>query len=83
MPISDKDKISTTTAADLLGVSPATVRKWVMNRWIPFEALGRNNFVSRKYIEKIDRDPASAHGEVMKALLIVRDQRVRQTPKAA
>jgi excisionase family DNA binding protein len=83
MKISDKDKITTTQAADILGVSPATVRKWVMNQWLPFESLGRNNFVSRKYVEKINREPASAHAEVMKALAIVREQRTRQTPKAA
>ena len=83
MKIPDKDKLGTSAAAEILGVAPATVRKWIMHGWISHESLGRNNFVSRKYIEKINRQPASAHGEVAKALLIVREQRFRQTPKAA
>lgn len=83
MRISDKDKIGTSEAATILGVSPATVRKWVMHGWISHESLGRNNFVSRKYVNRINQEPAAAHSEVMKALMIVREQRFRQTQKAA
>lgn len=56
MKIPDSDKITTTQAAELLGVNPSLVRRWVMNGDLDYERLGQNNFVSRKAIEAKQRE---------------------------
>lgn len=50
-----KDPISTTKASEILGLQPDTVRQWIVRKQIKFIQIGRNNFVSRRAINRIKK----------------------------
>jgi excisionase family DNA binding protein len=51
--------MSTADAAALLGIAHSTLRGWIMRGAIQAERVGRDNFVSRKQIQKFKDDPES------------------------